>query len=55
MAHAAEKTLVTVERLYEGCLFDNEELAAGALSALYIEAIALAITLWIGTKRSSWA
>src|SRR5499425_612296 len=41
MAHAAVKTVVTVEKLYEGNLFDDPALAAGALGGLYVEAIAV--------------
>src|SRR5690606_7848541 len=40
--HAAKRSFFTVERLHDGCFFDSEELAAGALSALYVEAVALA-------------
>ncbi len=47
MAHASRRTLVTVERRYEGSLFEDERLAAGALPALYIEAVALA-------ERGAW-
>src|SRR6516165_1826915 len=42
MAHAAAKTVVTVEKLYEGNLFDDPALAAGALGGFYVHAIALA-------------
>jgi len=42
MAHAAAKTVVTVEKLHEGSLFDDHLLAAGALGGLYVEAIAVA-------------
>ena len=38
--HAAKKTLVTVEKFYEGNFFDDETLAAGVIPAFYIEAIA---------------
>jgi len=41
MAHAAAKTVVTVEKLHEGNLFDDSTLAAGALGGFYIEAIAV--------------
>jgi glutaconate CoA-transferase, subunit A len=41
MAHAAAKTVVTVEKLHEGNLFDDTTLAAGALGGFYIEAIAV--------------
>src|SRR6516164_1270145 len=42
MAHAAAKTVVTVEKLYEGNLFDDPSLAAGAFGGFYVHAIALA-------------
>jgi glutaconate CoA-transferase, subunit A len=42
MAHAAAKTVVTVERIFDGDLLANEQTAAGVLPALYIEAIAVA-------------
>ncbi len=42
MAHAAAKTVVTVERMHDGNLFDDPILAAGALGGFYIEAVALA-------------
>src|SRR6266446_6121397 len=41
MAHAAAKTVVTVEKVHDGSLFDDHLLAAGALGGLYVEAIAL--------------
>jgi glutaconate CoA-transferase subunit A len=40
LVHAAKQTIVTVEGFYEGSFFDDEQLAAGALPALYIDAIA---------------
>jgi glutaconate CoA-transferase subunit A len=42
MAHAAVRSIVTVERLYDGDLMASEETAAGTIPALYIEAIAVA-------------
>src|SRR5437660_4299065 len=42
MAHAATKTVVTVERMHDDNLFDDPLLAAGVLGAFYIEAVALA-------------
>src|SRR6266568_7652304 len=42
MAHAAAKTVVTVEKLHEGSLFDDHLLAAGALGGLYVETVAVA-------------
>ncbi len=47
MAHAARRTLVTVERVLETCFFDREELVAGVLPALYVEAVAVA-------ERGAW-
>jgi glutaconate CoA-transferase subunit A len=40
IAHASRRTLVTYERRHPGSLFDDERLAAGALPALYVEAVA---------------
>jgi glutaconate CoA-transferase subunit A len=40
LIHAAKQTIVTVEKIYDGSFFDDEQLAAGALPALYIDAIA---------------
>ena len=42
MAHAAAKTVVTVEKLHDGNLFDDPSLAAGALGGFYVHAIAVA-------------
>jgi glutaconate CoA-transferase, subunit A len=42
LAHASTQTLVTVERLHDGDLLDDEILAAGVLPALYVTRIALA-------------
>ena len=42
MAHAADKTVVTVEKLHDGNLFDDPWLAAGALGGFYLEAVAVA-------------
>lgn len=42
IAHAAKRTLVTVERIVEGNLLEDERLAAGTISATYIEAVAVA-------------
>jgi glutaconate CoA-transferase subunit A len=42
MAHAAAKTVVTVEKRYEGNLFDDPALAAGALGGFYVHAVAVA-------------
>ena len=42
MAYASRATYVTVERVVEGNLMDDERTAAGVLPALYVEAVALA-------------
>ncbi|MBI3436467.1 MAG: CoA synthetase [Proteobacteria bacterium] len=47
MAHAAEKTVVTVERIHPGDLLADPVLAAGTLPGFYIDAIALA-------ERGAW-
>ena len=41
MAHAAKKTVVTVEKLHDGNLFDDPALAAGALGGFYVETVAV--------------
>jgi glutaconate CoA-transferase subunit A len=41
MAHAAERTIVTVEKLFDGNLLADKTLAAGALPGFYIEQIAV--------------
>jgi glutaconate CoA-transferase, subunit A len=47
MAHAAEKTVVTVEKIYDGNLLDDPVLAAGALAGFYVESLAVA-------ERGAW-
>ena len=47
MAHAADKTIATVEKIYQGNLLDDPTLAAGTLPGFYIESIALA-------ERGAW-
>ncbi len=47
MAHAARETLVTVERVEEGCFFDREEIVAGVLPSLYVTAISV-------VERGAW-
>lgn len=42
MAYASKRTIVTVERVIEGSLFENETIAAGTLPALYVDAIGIA-------------
>jgi glutaconate CoA-transferase subunit A len=41
MAHAAAKTVVTVERIHDGNFFDDPVLAAGTLGGFYIEGVAV--------------
>ncbi len=47
MAHAAKRTLVTVERIVEGNLIDDERMAPGVIGSVYIEAVAVA-------ERGAW-
>jgi glutaconate CoA-transferase subunit A len=47
MAHAAVKTVATVEKIHDGNLLDDPLLAAGTLPGFYIEAIAVA-------ERGAW-
>jgi glutaconate CoA-transferase subunit A len=42
MAHAARRSLVTVERIVPGDLLADERLAPGTISAAYIDAVAIA-------------
>ncbi len=42
MAHAARRTVVTVEKLVDGNLLDDPVLAAGTLPGFYVETIAVA-------------
>ena len=42
LAHAAERSVVTVEKLYDGNLLDDEVMAAATIPSFYIEAVALA-------------
>ena len=41
MAHAAEKTIVTVEKLHDGNLLADRALAAGTLPGFYVESVAV--------------
>jgi glutaconate CoA-transferase subunit A len=41
MAHAAERTVVTVEKLHDGNLLEDPTLAAGTLPGFYVESIAV--------------
>lgn len=42
LAHASQRTIVTVEKLHEGNLLDDPVLAAGTLPGFYVEAVAVA-------------
>jgi glutaconate CoA-transferase subunit A len=42
MAHAAERTIVTVEKIHDGNLLADKTLAAGCLPGFYVEQIAVA-------------
>jgi glutaconate CoA-transferase, subunit A len=42
LAHAAAKTIATVERIVDGNLLDDPTLTAGTLPGLYVEAVAVA-------------
>jgi glutaconate CoA-transferase, subunit A len=42
MAHAAAKTVVTVEKIYDGDMLRDPLLAAGTLPGFYVEAVAVA-------------
>src|SRR5690606_24534413 len=41
MAHASQRTVVTVEALYEGRLLDDPRLAAGTLPGFYVDRVAV--------------
>jgi glutaconate CoA-transferase subunit A len=47
MAHAAARTVATVEKIHDGNLLDDPVLAAGTLPGFYVESIALA-------ERGAW-
>jgi glutaconate CoA-transferase subunit A len=47
MAHAAERTIATVEKIHDGNLLDDPLLAAGTLPGFYVEHIAVA-------ERGAW-
>src|SRR5499427_80500 len=47
MAHAAQKTIATVEKIHDGNLLDDPVLAAGTLPGFYVESIAVA-------ERGAW-
>jgi glutaconate CoA-transferase subunit A len=41
MAHAAERTIVTVEKLHDGNLLEDKTLAAGTLPGFYVDQVAV--------------
>ena len=47
MAHAAAKTVVTVEKMHDGDLLDDPVMAPGTLPGFYVDAIAVA-------ERGAW-
>lgn len=47
MAHAAVKTVVTVEKLHDGNLLEDRTLAAGCIPGFYIESVTVA-------ERGAW-
>ena len=47
MAHAAKRSVVTVERITETNLLQDERLAAGTIASIYVEAVAVA-------ERGAW-
>jgi glutaconate CoA-transferase subunit A len=47
IAHASRRTLVTVERMVAGNLLDDERMAPGVISGVYVEAVAV-------TARGAW-
>lgn len=47
MAHAAEKTVVTVEKIHDGNLLDDPALAAGTLPGFYVDSVAIC-------ERGAW-
>ena len=42
MAHAAQRTIATVEKLYDGNLLDDPGLSAGTLAGFYVDTVAVA-------------
>ena len=55
MAHAAEKTVVTVEKIVDGDLLADPVLAAGALPGFYVEAVAVADRFFVKYPRDELA
>jgi len=47
MAHAAARTVATVEKIHDGNLLDDPVLAAGTLPGFYVESVAIA-------ERGAW-
>lgn len=42
LAHASRRSVVTVERIVDGCLLDDERLAPGTISGTYVDSVAVA-------------
>ncbi len=51
MAHAAQKTVVTVEKIHDGDLLRDPLLAAGTLPGFYVEAVAVAAARRLAARR----
>ncbi len=47
IAHASRRVLVTVERIVDGNLLEDERLAGGVINGMYVEAVAVA-------ERGAW-
>ena len=47
MAHAAERTIATVEKIHDGNMLDDPVLAAGTLPGFYVESVVVA-------ERGAW-
>jgi glutaconate CoA-transferase subunit A len=47
IAHASRKTVVTVERFVDGNMLEDERMAPGCISAMYLDGVALA-------ERGAW-
>lgn len=58
MAHAAKGSCITVERLYDGDLLEDDRYAAGTIPAMYVEAVAEAAdgawpcAFWYGERKA---
>jgi glutaconate CoA-transferase subunit A len=40
LAHASTETFITYEKMYDGCLLDDETMAAGTIPAIYVSGMA---------------